>query len=84
MPVDPEFIKSILSGDLPKALTKIDVNTQRDLLDGGLRAFSHGFSISTSRINDRFLFCDYDLYSDKSEKKIKKKAPEGAFFIFYL
>lgn len=42
--VNPEFIKSILSGDLPRAMTKIDLSTQKDLVEIGLRSFSSGFS----------------------------------------
>ncbi|MEA9355773.1 MFS transporter [Bacteriovorax sp. PP10] len=67
-PINPEFIKSILSGDLPKAMTKIDMNTQKDLLESGLRAFSNGFStvlLTGSVISFCFAIVIYILMNPK-------------------
>lgn len=44
IPVSPDFIKAILSGDMPRAMTKIDMTSQSDLIPAGLKSFSVGFS----------------------------------------
>jgi EmrB/QacA subfamily drug resistance transporter len=42
--VDPAFMRSILAGDLPRAISKVDIQFKQALTQAGVRAFSNGFS----------------------------------------